>query len=97
MDHRVSPRLRLASLAGRGGPVMTKEGRLTPCSRDGVVAFMSNENPPPPKKKRAPAGYFDILRWSGLPGFWVYLIGSIVLTAAVAIGGAWLLVRMGVQ
>ncbi len=56
-----------------------------------VVAFMSNENPPPPKKKRAPAGYFDILRWSGLPGFWVYLIGSVVLTAAVAVAarGCW--------
>ena len=58
---------------------------------------MSTENPTPPKKKRPPAGYFDMLRWSGLPGFWTYLIGSIVLTAAVAIGGSYLLVRMGVQ
>jgi hypothetical protein len=58
---------------------------------------MSTENPSPPKKKRRPAGYFDPLRWSGLPGFWVYLIGSILLTAMVAIGGAWLLVKMGVQ
>lgn len=59
--------------------------------------MMSTENPSPPKKKRPPAGYFDPLRWSGLPGFWTYLIGSILLTAIVAIGGAWVLVKMGVQ
>lgn len=58
---------------------------------------MSTENPTPPKKKRRPAGYFDMLRWSGLPGFWTYLIGSIVVTAAVAVGGAYMLMRMGVQ
>jgi hypothetical protein len=60
-------------------------------------AFMSNENPSPPKKKRPPAGYFDILKWSGLPGFWSYMIGAILLTSVIAIGGAWLLVRLGVQ
>jgi hypothetical protein len=58
---------------------------------------MSQENPSPPKKKRRPAGYFDILRWSGLPDFWPYLIGAILLTSAVAIGGAWFLMRLGVQ
>ena len=58
---------------------------------------MSTENSSPPKKKRRPAGSFDPLRWSGLPGFWLYMIGSILLTAIVAVGGAWLLVRMGVQ
>ena len=58
---------------------------------------MSNENPSPPKKKRPPAGYFDPLRWSGLPGFWVFFIGAILLTSAIAIGGAYLLVKMGVQ
>jgi hypothetical protein len=59
---------------------------------------MSSENPPPPKKRPLKrAGIFDILRWSGLPGFWTYLVGAILLTAIVAVGGAWLLVRMGVQ
>ncbi len=70
---------------------------MTPSAKDGVLRFMSTENPSPPKKKRRPAGYFDPLRWSGLPDFWPYLIGSIVLTAIVAIGGAYLLVKMGVQ
>jgi|GEM_PF-1773932 len=58
---------------------------------------MSTENTSPPKKKRRPAGYFDPLRWGGLPGFWTYLIGAILLTGVIAAGGAWLLVRMGVQ
>ena len=40
---------------------------------------------------------FEPLRWGALPGFWVYLIGAMVLTSAVAVGGAWLLVKMGVQ
>lgn len=60
-----------------------------------------NENPsaqPPVKrggKKRV--GYFDPLRWSGLPGFWLYLIGAFALTAIIAVGGSYLLIKLGLQ
>ncbi len=76
---------------------MTKRDPLDAILAGWRSAPMSTENPTPPKKKRRRAGYFDMLRWSGLPGFWTYLIGSIVLSAAVAIGGAWALMRMGVE
>ena len=60
-----------------------------------------NESPPiQPSAKRSGkkrVGYFDPLRWSGLPGFWVYMIGAIVLTTIVAVGGAYLLIKLGVQ
>ncbi len=47
------------------------------------------------KKKRI--GYFEPLRWGGLPGFWVYLIGAILLTAIVGSGLAYALIKLGVQ
>jgi hypothetical protein len=40
---------------------------------------------------------FEPFRWGALPGFWPYLIGSILLTAAIAVGGAYALMKMGVQ
>jgi hypothetical protein len=56
-----------------------------------------NPRRPLEKSEKKRVRIFEPLKWGALPGFWVYLIGSIVLTSAVAVGGAWLLMRMGVQ
>jgi hypothetical protein len=75
--------------------------RLTPSPWDGVLRFMSNEdmNPRRPLEKgeRKRIGIFEPFKFGKLPGFYLWLFGSIVLTAVVAVGGAWLLMRMGVQ
>jgi len=47
------------------------------------------------KKKRV--GYLDPLRWSGLPGFWLYTIGAILMTVIVGSGLAYALIKLGVQ
>lgn len=47
--------------------------------------------------ERRRIGIFEPFRWGGLPGFWLYFIGAIVATSAIAIGGAWLLTRMGIE
>lgn len=64
-------------------------------------AFMSNPdmNPRRPLEKgeRKRVGIFEPFRWGKLPGFYLWLLGSIVVTAAVAVGGAWLLMRLGVK
>ncbi|MBY0532982.1 MAG: hypothetical protein K2P86_13520 [Xanthobacteraceae bacterium] len=62
---------------------------------------MSNEdmNPRRPleREEKKRIGFFEPLRFGRLPGFWLYMLGAILLTGAVAAAGAWLLVRMGVQ
>jgi hypothetical protein len=62
---------------------------------------MSNEgmNPRRPLEKgeRKRIGILEPFRFGKLPGFWLYFIGAIVLTALAAVGGAWLLMRLGVQ
>jgi hypothetical protein len=57
----------------------------------------TNPHRPLDRSEKKRVRIFEPFKWGALPGFWVYLIGSIFLTAAVAVGGAWLLVRMGVQ
>jgi hypothetical protein len=47
------------------------------------------------EKKRI--GYFEPLRWGGLPGFWLYLVGAVLLTAIVGSGLAYALIKLGVQ
>jgi hypothetical protein len=75
--------------------------RLTPPAKEWRSAFMSNEdmNPRRPleKSERKRIGILEPFKFGKLPGFWLYLFGAIVLTSVVAVGGAWLLVRMGVQ
>jgi hypothetical protein len=56
---------------------------------------MNNDKPRNPERKRV--RLFEPLRWGGLPDFWVYLIGAVLITIAVAVGGAYLLVKLGVQ
>lgn len=56
-----------------------------------------NPRRPLEKSEKKRVGIFEPFKFGKLPGFWIYLIGSIVLTAGVAVGGAWLLMRMGVQ
>ena len=62
---------------------------------------MTNEdmNPRRPldRSERKRVRIFEPFKWGALPGFWTYLIGSILLTAIVAVGGGYLLVKMGVQ
>lgn len=56
-----------------------------------------NPRRPLERAERKRIRIFEPFKWGALPGFWAYLIGSILLTAAVAVGGAYLLVKMGVQ
>jgi len=62
---------------------------------------MSNEdmNPRRPlaREEKKRVGIFEPFKFGKLPGFWIYLIGSIVLTGAAVIGGAWLLMKMGIS
>lgn len=61
---------------------------------------MKNEdmNPRRPleKSERKRVGILEPLLWSKLPGFWAAFVGAILVTIVVAIGGAWLLMRIGV-
>lgn len=56
-----------------------------------------NPRRPLDKSEKRRVRIFEPLKWGQLPGFYLWLFGSIVLTAVVAVGGAWLLMRMGVQ
>ncbi len=56
-----------------------------------------NPRRPLERGERKRVRIFEPFKWGALPGFWLYLIGAMVLTAAVAVSGAWLLVKIGVQ
>jgi hypothetical protein len=56
-----------------------------------------NPRRPLDKSEKKRVGIFEPFRFGRLPGFWLYFIGAVVLTALVAVGGAWFLMRMGVQ
>jgi hypothetical protein len=56
-----------------------------------------NPRRPLEKGERKRVRIFEPFKWGALPDFWLYLIGAVVLTTIVAIGGAYLLVKMGVQ
>ncbi len=56
-----------------------------------------NPRRPLEKAERKRVGIFEPLKWGALPGFWLSFIAAIALTAGIAVGGAWLLMRMGVQ
>lgn len=47
------------------------------------------------EKKRV--GFFEPFKFGKLPGFWLYMLGAILLTGVIAAAGAWLLVKMGVE
>ena len=75
--------------------------RLTPPLGGGVLRFMSNEdmNPRRPLEKgeRKRIGILEPFKFGKLPGFWVFFVSAILLTSAIAIGGAWALIKLGVQ
>lgn len=56
-----------------------------------------NPRRPLEKGERKRVGIFEPFKFGKLPGFYLWLFGSIVLTALVAVGGAWVLMKMGVK
>ncbi|QYK45544.1 MAG: hypothetical protein KF794_02230 [Xanthobacteraceae bacterium] len=56
-----------------------------------------NPRRPLEKGERKRVGIFEPFKFGKLPGFYLWLFGSIMVTAAVAIGGAWALMRLGVN
>ena len=56
---------------------------------------MNKDKPRDPEKKRI--GYIEPLRWGGLPGFWLYALGAVLLTVIVGSGLAYALIKLGVQ
>jgi hypothetical protein len=52
---------------------------------------------PMEKGERKRVRIFEPLKWGALPDFWVYLTGAVILTGIAAVGGAYLLVKLGVQ
>lgn len=57
----------------------------------------TNPRRPLEKSEKKRIGILEPFKFGKLPGFWIYFIGAILLTGAAAVGGAWMLMRMGVQ